>query len=203
MNIHVPSLHRRATQAAEGLPRWRWTVAEIRRMVEASIIREEERFELIGGELVPMSPKGIAHELVKKELQRYWFRMLPDDIDLVTETTLWIGDHDFLEPDFIFWPRAIPLQDVTVDKLTLLVEVADSSLVYDTGRKARIYAGLGLHEYWVIDAVRLVTRIHREPAAAGFATSFEQPATERLVPSLASALAVSLSSLGLEPQAGE
>ena len=47
-----------ATQAAEGLPRRRFTVAEIRGMVAGGIIAEDERFELIGGEVVPKSPKG-------------------------------------------------------------------------------------------------------------------------------------------------
>ncbi len=54
------------TQAAEGLPRRRWTVAQIEEMVAKGIILEDERFELIGGEIVPMSPKGIRHELVKR-----------------------------------------------------------------------------------------------------------------------------------------
>ena len=53
------------TQAAEGLARRRWTVAEIEAMVAAGIIAEDERFELIEGEVVPMSPKGIVHERLK------------------------------------------------------------------------------------------------------------------------------------------
>ena len=55
------------TQAAEGLPRRRWSVAEIEEMVAKGIIAEDERFELIGGEVVPMSPKGNRHELLKAE----------------------------------------------------------------------------------------------------------------------------------------
>ena len=50
------------TQSAEGLPRRRWSVAEIRAMTEAGIIDHDERFELIGGEAVPMNPKGIKHD---------------------------------------------------------------------------------------------------------------------------------------------
>ena len=62
-----------ATQAAEGLPRRRWSVAEIEEMVAKGIIVEDERFELIGGEVVPMSPKGNRHEVVKAALQQHWF----------------------------------------------------------------------------------------------------------------------------------
>ncbi len=48
----------RVTSAAEGLPRRRFTVAEVEAMVAAGVMEEDERIELIGGELVPMSPKG-------------------------------------------------------------------------------------------------------------------------------------------------
>jgi Uma2 family endonuclease len=56
------------TSAAEGLPRRRFTVAEVEAMVAAGVMEEDERVELIGGELVPMSPKGNHHEVVKTAL---------------------------------------------------------------------------------------------------------------------------------------
>ena len=56
--------------AAEGLPRRRFTVAEVEAMVAAGVMEEDERVELIGGELVPMSPKGNHHEVVKTALLR-------------------------------------------------------------------------------------------------------------------------------------
>jgi hypothetical protein len=61
MNIRA-SLPERATLAAEGLPRRAFTVAEVERMVEVGLLPEDERVELIGGELVPMSPKVIRPE---------------------------------------------------------------------------------------------------------------------------------------------
>src|SRR5438477_11930753 len=115
MNSHLrPAPFPAATQAAEGLPRRRWSVAEIEAMVAKGIIAEDERFELIGGEVVPMSPKGNHHELVKKGLQQYWVpKVVGTPIDLITETTLYISEDEFREPDFLFWPRSIALKDVT------------------------------------------------------------------------------------------
>lgn len=187
-----------ATQAAEGLPRRRWTVAEIEAMVANSIILEDERFELIGGEVVPMSPKGNRHELVKAALQQHWFpRVVGTPINLITETTLYVSDDEFLEPDFLFWPRAIPLASVTASSALLIVEVADSSLGYDLGRKAGIYARLGLLELWVIDAKSLVTTIHRDPASSGYTNTHKAEPTALLCPMQAPLLAVSLAALGL------
>jgi Uma2 family endonuclease len=186
------------TQAAEGLPRRRWSVAEIEEMVAKGILLEDERFELIGGEVVPMSPKGARHELVKKALQQHWFPFIVGSpIDLITETTLYVAKDEFLEPDFLFWPRATPLASVTASSALLIVEVADSSLAYDLGRKAGIYARLGLQELWVIDAKSLATTIHRDPTSSGYAGTHKTEPSALLTPMQAPLLAVSLAALGL------
>ena len=186
------------TQAAEGLMRRRWTVSEIRKMLAAGIILEDERFELIGGEVVPMPPKGNRHELIKKELQRFWFRALPEDIDLFTETTLYISEDEFREPDFLFWPRAIALKDVTAASALLIVEVADTSLSYDLGTKAPTYARLGLPELWVINAHTLTTTVHRSPQVTGYTDVPNLGPSELLVPLHAPHLAVRLADLSID-----
>ena len=63
----------RVTSAAEGLPRRRFTVAEV-------VMEEDERVELIGGEFVPMSPKGLEHEVLKTALLARWYRASPGDV---------------------------------------------------------------------------------------------------------------------------
>jgi Uma2 family endonuclease len=67
----------------------------------------------------------------------------------------------------------------------LVVEIADSSLRYDVGRKAALYASFGIRELWVIDAVRLTTRVFREPAADGYRDTRDLGPQDRLVPLLA------------------
>ena len=186
------------TQAAEGLPRRRWSVAEIEAMVAKGIILEDERFELIGGEVVPMSPKGNHHELMKVALNLYWARRLPDDLLFATETTFRLTEDTYLEPDFVFFPKAAGIPGLNRETAKLVVEIADSSLGFDLGRKAAIYAGFGIPELWVIDAVRLRTWVHREPGeAAGYRSIVELAADERLVPQTAAELAVRLSELEL------
>jgi Uma2 family endonuclease len=201
MNEHLrPSRFPGTTQAAEGLPRRRWTVAEIEAMVAKGIILEDERFELIGGEVVPMSPKGVRHEIVKKALQQHWFPLIAGSpVDLITETTLYIGVDEFREPDFLFWPRSIPLKDVTAGAAILIVEVADTSLRYDLRTKAPAYARLGLPEYWVIDATTLSTIMHRQPGLDGYADPRKAGPSDLLVPPRAPFLAARLTDLGLTP----
>jgi Uma2 family endonuclease len=199
MNDHLrPTSLPSATQAAEGLPRRRWSVAEIEAMVAKGIILEDERFEMIGGEVVPMSPRGNRHELVKKALQQYWTPLIVGSpIDLITETTLRVGQDEFYEPDFLFWPRRIPLKDVTATNALLIVEVADMSLRYDLGTKADIYARLDLCELWVINAETLVTTTHRQPGPPGYADVREAAPSDLLEPLQAPHLSVRLGALSL------
>lgn len=190
-------------QSADGLPRRRWSVADIIRMQEAGIIDPNERFELIDGEIVPMASKGAAHETVKKQLNKFWVRALPADLDMLTETTLYINDHEFLEPDFIFWPAAVAVKDIRAEDVKLLVEAADLSLTYDLGRKARMYAALGIADYWAIDAVRMITHVHRFAASGDteYAPAIKAPHTDIATPLLLPSLAVRLADIGLEPMA--
>src|SRR5258708_20337858 len=78
----------RTTTAAEGMPRRAFTVAELEAMTEAGILLEDERIELIGGDIVPMSPKGNQHELLKAALTHYWSPPLPQDIRFIPQTPL-------------------------------------------------------------------------------------------------------------------
>jgi Uma2 family endonuclease len=80
----------------------------------------------------------------------------------------------------------------------LVVESADTSLAYDLQTKARLYASHGVREYWVIDAVTLVTTLHAQPSGAAYATIREIAADGPISPALAPALAVSLASLDLD-----
>jgi Uma2 family endonuclease len=194
MNRHPRDM---TTNAAEGLPRRRFTVAELERMAEAGILEEDERIELIGGEIVPMTPKGNHHEILKVALNLCWARKLPPRLVFATETTFRLTADTYLEPDFVFYPKASGLRELSAATARLVVEIADSSLGYDLGRKASLYAGFGIAELWVIDAVRLHTHVHREPAAAGYRSVVEFASGARLVPQTDPELAVTLAELEL------
>lgn len=187
----------RATQAAEGMPRRRFTVAELEAMVEAGILDEDERIELIGGELVPMSPKGNRHEVVKNALNIYWAKRLPDHLTFTPETTFRITEDTYLEPDFVFYEKATGIKGLNASTAHLVVEIADSSFAYDMGRKAALYASFGVAELWVIQAVRLETRIHRHPSLTGYRSLLDLPPDHALTPAFAPELAVTLSELEL------
>jgi Uma2 family endonuclease len=187
--------------AAEGMARRRWSVAEIEDMTRAGIIAEDERFELIGGEVVPMSPKGARHEWVKRKLNRYFQRVAPASLEIAQETTLHLDDHAFVEPDFCVFRADLDPDLLTGAEVLLAIDVADSSLAYDLGRKISVYAAYGVREVWVVNANTLVTRVHRRLGAEGYAYIADLEADEKLTPILASDLTVAPSDIGLSPLA--
>lgn len=186
------------TQAAEGMPRRPWTRAEIEAMVKAGIIGEDERFELIGGEVVPMSPKGARHELVKIVLGDALAVLDRSAVFVGSETTLWLDEISFVEPDVCIWPRSIPPVGQRGHDVLLVIEIADTSLRYDLGRKIGIYAAYGVPEVWVIDADSLTTRVHRSLGASGYG-DVHDVAVDGDLRAARVPLGVNLSALGLTP----
>jgi Putative restriction endonuclease len=95
------------TTAAEGFPRRAFTVEDISRMMEAGVIRADESFELVEGEIVMMPANGIAHEGIKSALTVAIARALPDHLTIAVEATLRLSDTLMLEPDVAVFPKAL------------------------------------------------------------------------------------------------
>jgi Uma2 family endonuclease len=204
MNEISPPPHKphASTQAAEGLPRLQWTLAEFEWLSEqgffGGIDRPRERLELIDGELVPMNAEGNRHERVRGIIQNVIVRQLPIGFLVFNEPGWRPGGDRYLEPEIIVCtagsdPSTVPPADVL-----LLIEVADTSLKYDTGTKAKIYATLGVAEYWVINAATLETLIHTAPTPTGYAQITTHPSTATLSPLNLADLTLRLADLGLD-----
>jgi Uma2 family endonuclease len=145
-----------------------------------------------------MSPKGNHHEVLKTKLNVEWARRLPKGVLFTPETTFRLADDTYLEPDFTFYEASPGLKGLNGSNALLVVEIGDSSFAYDTGRKAALYASFGIRELWVIHAVRLETRIFREPGGDGYHSVETLPAAEPLTPLLLPGLAVRLIDLAGE-----
>lgn len=153
-------------------------------MVEVGIIPREERFELIGGEIVPMSPKGIRHERWKTALMRHYCRVLDNSpelnttVEFLTETTLRLAENTFLEPDFIFVSKSVGLEGLAGPTALLAIEIADTSIAYDLGRKSEIYASFGVRELWVLDVNQRKLSVFRDPLPTQYPLRVDYDAQE-------------------------
>ena len=199
--IYRPSNLPLTTQAAEGLPRRRWTTAELEEMARRGLFRDargnDERFELIGGEVVPMSPKGNRHEIVRNQLATRIARLLPPSYEVGCEPQLNLAGDSYLFPDILVHSAAVLVPDVRGGDVLLLIEVADSSRSYDLTVKALTYAAHGVREYWVIDCERLETHVHRLQADGTYLPPKLHAASTTLTASLVPELAVKLADIRL------
>jgi len=162
MNLSHRSGSPLMTRAAEGFPRRAFTVDEVLRMQEIGILDEDERFELIEGEIVLIQAKNYPHERIKLALIRAFSKALPDGLQLGVETSLYLSKATIFEPDLSIFPM-MDTTKVRGPDVLLAIEVADATLAKDLGLKAAIYAKHGVHELWVIDAVKLEAHVHRDP----------------------------------------
>jgi Uma2 family endonuclease len=173
MNIAV-------TMAAEGFPRRAFSVDDIGRMIDAGIIGEDERFELIEGEVVMMAANGIVHERIKSALIIAVARALPDHLTIGAEASLRLTDTTMLEPDIAVFPKALfdrsesGIAQLDPGEARLVIEISASRLAYDRGLKARLYARHRVAEFWVIDANERVTWVHTRPSGDSWSSIVER-----------------------------
>ncbi len=145
------------------------TFDEVLQMVEAGILGKNDRVELVDGVLVEMSPQGIDHSDVVTDLARLLFSTYPATFDVRVQTTHPLDPWQFREPDLVVshrirgrWPEP--------GDVVLVIEVAQTSIRYDTGRKARDYAAWGVRDYWVVDIDRRQLIVHTDLDADGYRT---------------------------------
>jgi Uma2 family endonuclease len=169
-----------ATTAAEGFPRRAFTVDDIARMIDAGIIGEDEKFELIEGEIVVTALRELAHERIKSALTIAVVRALPDHLTIGVETTLRLTNTIMLEPDIAVFPKelfgksSVRFAQLDPGQAALVIEVAASSLAYDKGLKARLYARHRVKEFWVVDANAGTTWVHTGPSGEQWSSIVER-----------------------------
>ncbi|MBC7767670.1 MAG: Uma2 family endonuclease [Phycisphaerales bacterium] len=132
-------------------------------LVEHGLIDPNARFELMDGAIIPMSPKGRFHEAMRERIMNWLREPWTAPFGITVEHTLVLDAETIVEPDFILYDRARSIADapLTGADIRLVIEVADSSWAYDTTEKAAKYAGFGVSEYWVVNAVDRSVRAHR------------------------------------------
>ncbi|MEJ1160434.1 Uma2 family endonuclease [Prosthecomicrobium sp. N25] len=177
-------MNARTILSADGRVRRAFTVSDLFRMVEAGIVGEDERIEVVAGELFPMAAKGIRHEVLKQHLNLHLALALPAGFTFIPEPGWTLSELLYLEPDYLVFPARLGFAEVKGPQALLVIEVADSSLGYDLGRKPALYAAEGVREYWVVDAQSRETHVHREPAGTGYASVRIYPAAVELTAAL-------------------
>jgi len=150
------------------------TTAEYELMVEEGILSEEDRVELLEGEIVEMSPIGWAHSFCVNRLISIFSAYLGQSLLIWSQSPIRLTDNSEPQPDFALIksrPDLSPASPPTAVDVILLVEVADSSLDKDRGRKLRLYAKDGTTDYWIVNIPDGIIEVYSKPMAGKYGKS--------------------------------
>lgn len=153
------------------LHRHRLTVDEYHRMAETGILAPNARVELIEGEVIDMPPIGSPHAGTVSFLGKRLERAAGDHALVYVQNPLFLNMHQEPQPDLMLLrPRADFYRSAhpTPADVFLIVEVADTSLAYDTQIKLPLYAYHGIPEVWLVDLFNRRFLVHRTPTPTGF-----------------------------------
>jgi len=140
----------------------RFTSDEVQAMLQAGILHEDDRLELIDGQLVAMSPIGDAHIACINRLNRLFVERTASDIAVSVQNPVRIDKHNEPEPDVVLTTELEG--GPHPEDVLLIVEVADSSLSYDRATKLPLYAQAGIPEVWIVNLADAQIEMHREPS---------------------------------------
>ncbi|MBM4088516.1 MAG: Uma2 family endonuclease [Planctomycetes bacterium] len=149
----------------------RLTVAEYNRMLHAGVFDSGRRVEFIAGEIRNMTPIGPEHESAVDRLVQWSFRHVDDGSLLIrVQQSLGLAEPESVPQPDLTWVRQGDYNRArpTVKDVFLVVEVAETSLAYDLGEKADLYAVAGVQDYWVVDCRSRRIVVHREPGTSGY-----------------------------------
>ena len=149
-------------------PRKRWTRAECSAM-EATGVWDQQRFELVEGELISKVPKNRPHVFSLTRVLAWMLSVFGTDyvnpeasIDVAPE------DNPTSEPEPDIIVLAKPMGEIMSGnpqpaEIRLVVEISDTSLGFDLTKKAALYARAGIADYWVVDIPARRIVVHRDP----------------------------------------
>ncbi len=166
----------------------RFSLAEYDRMIAREVFdpRRDQRMELIRGEIREMTPPGPTHEEVIDVLNRWSFENLDQNqVRVRVQNSIGLPDSESAPQPDVAWVKAKSYREErpAAEDVLLLIEVSDSSLLYDQSEKARIYAEAGIPEYWIVNIPQFCVESYREPAGETYQTIVRYDMTDCLSPS--------------------
>ena len=161
-----------------------FTVEEYEKMVAAGVLYEDDRLELIQGEILAMSPIGGLHIQVVNRLNRLLVGQLQDRAVVSVQNPIRLlnsepqPDLAILRPETAKGPAAVPRSE----DVLLVIEVADTTAGYDRAIKVPLYANNEIPEVWLIDVQERVIEVYRGPAPGRYKRSETLTGADKVAP---------------------
>ena len=157
------------TQVEAQVTRRLFTADEFHKMAEVGILHEDDRIELIEGELIEMAAIDTRHFTCVNTLNRFLVRGVGDEAIVSPQNPVRLNEKLEPQPDLVVlrnkdYSAALP----GADDVLLLIEVSDTTLRYDRETKLPLYARSGVGESWILDLQNGAMERHTEPSESGY-----------------------------------
>jgi Uma2 family endonuclease len=136
-------------------------------------VEDPRRYELIDGEIIEMPPPNPPHASAINQINKWSCRTLPpEEVSVSIQNPIGLPNFDAVPMPDVVWLREA---DYSARRpfppdILLVVEVSDSSLWYDRGEKAHLYAAAGIADYWIANIQGRCFEVLRDPGPEGYAT---------------------------------
>ncbi|MCW9679572.1 Uma2 family endonuclease [Dolichospermum planctonicum UHCC 0167] len=150
---------------------FRFNISQYHQMSEAGILSENDKVELINGEIIEMSPIGRRHTACVNRLNSVFSQLLGKKVIVAVQNPILLNNLSEPEPDIaLLKPRTDFYESghPQPQDIFLLIEVADSSIEYDRDVKIPLYASSGITEVWLVDIYQQVIIVYRYPSENGY-----------------------------------
>ncbi len=151
--------------------RYRFTAEQYNRLGEARVLGEDDRVELMDGEILLMCPIGYRHAAHVTELTTLLVRNSMEEMRVSVQNPLDLGQRYQPQPDLMLlreradrYKSGLP----TAADVLLLIEVADSSLDYDQHTKLPVYAQAGIAEVWIVNLDADQVEVYTQPQGTAY-----------------------------------
>ena len=172
---------------------FRLTLDDYRVLHQAGAFDRGPKVELIEGVILQMNPQRNSHSFAKTELAfrlREKLREIDSPFRAIVEPTIALSRDSAPEPDIALTSDGPRDDYIALDTVALLVEVSSTTITYDLGPKAALYAASGVPEYWVLEIHKGVLHRHWSPREGGYSEQDAVPLGDRIESVTIPALAV-------------
>lgn len=178
--------------------KWVWTRESFERVVDVGGFDEDDRVELLDGELWEMSPPGSPHTAVTLLTEQALRKAVGDRYQVRRETPFALDETSQPQPDIALVPGTIrDYYHTHPTEAVLLVEISDSTLRHDRERKLAAYARNGIPEYWIVDLKAERVEVYREPVSSRYRSQTLHGRGERVPLPIDPSLSISVNDLFL------
>ena len=177
------------------LTRHKIDVDDYYRMAETGILGEDDRVELIEGEIIDMAPIGVGHAAAVIRMTRALVPACMGRADVSVQNPVRLDQASEPQPDFIILrlrADGYELAHPGPADVLLLIEVADSSLRFDRTVKLPLYARAGIPEVWIVDLQHRTLEAHRLPEGGRYTQTASYGPGNRLALALAPEITLSM-----------